>query len=176
MNITSVILLSLTICIDSFILCLLSKTKKKRHLFLIPFIFSFSQILFLYIGYSLGSFIEIYLKDYLKYIVFFIFSFMSLKLIIDTFVSKDKEEDSLNSLTSITIQAILTSFDSLFLGMPLAFNSSKYHIFILILGITTFFICLLALLLRNKLSNKYEEKINLIGAIILLFFAFKSII
>ena len=176
MFIIKTIILSLTICIDSFILCLLSKTKKKRYLLFIPFIFSFTQTLFLYLGYSLGSFIEVYLKDYLRYIVFFIFSFMALKLIVDTFLTKDKETDSLTSLTSITIQAVLTSFDSLFLGIPFAFNSSKYFLFILILGITTFLACLFALLLRNKISITNKDKINLISSIILLFFAFKSIL
>lgn len=176
MNIFNVILLSFTICIDAFILCLLAKIKKKKYVFIIPFVFSFFQSLFLYIGYSLGSCIEIYLKDYLKYVVFFIFSFMGIKLILDTFIKKDTESASINSIKSITLQAILTSFDSLFLGMPLSFNSNNYFTFILIIATTTFIICLIGILLRNKISKNYDDKINLIGSIILFFFAFKSLI
>jgi len=176
MNIFHLILLSITICIDSFILCLLTKCKKKIYFFFIPFTFALFQVLFLYIGYILGSFLELYLKNYLKYIVFLIFSFMGLKLIIDAFINKNKEQEILDSISKIVIQGIITSCDSLFLGMPLAFNSNEYLIFLLIIGISTFFICFIALCFRNKINNKYDDKINMLGAIILFFFAFKSLI
>ena len=176
MNIFNTFLLSITICIDSFILCFLTKPKKKKHLFIIPIIFSLVQTLFLYIGYTFASLLEFYLCNYLKYIVFLIFSFMGLKLIIDTFINKDKEEPPLNSFKNIFMQAIFTSCDSLFLGMPLAFNNNNFLLFLFVIGILTFLICLIALCTRKKCTNQIDDKINLIGAIILFFFAFKSLL
>ena len=176
MNITSIIILSLTICIDSFLLCILSKSKKKSNYFIMPFIFSLSQTIFLLAGYFLGDLLESTLKEHLKYIVFIILSSMALKLIVDTLINKGKEKTCYYTIKDTAFQAITTSFDSLFLGIPFAFNFSTYLTLLLIVGLTTFIVCFLGLILRNKIKNNYEEKLNLLGAAVLFLFAFKSLI
>ena len=176
MGITSTIILSLTTCIDSFILCLLNKNKTKLNYLITPFIFAFFQITFMLTGYFLGDFIEEHLHNHLKHFTFIIFSAMAIKLILDILINKGKEKTCCFAIKDIILQALTASFDSLFLGLPLAFKSNTYIIFILIIGLTTFFICFLGLLLRNKFKNNFEEKIGLIGAIVLFMFAFKNLI
>ena len=176
MHIFEIILLSITICIDSFILCLVTKTNKKRYYFLIPFIFTIFQCLFLYLGYFLGDILQTIINNNYKYIIFLIFSFMGLKLIVDTIINKGKDEIHLSSFSLIIIQAITTSFDSLFLGFPLALNNINQTLLLITLSITTFTICLLALLIRKRVNKKYDDIINVIGSIILFFFAFKCLI
>ena len=131
---------------------------------------------FLLAGYFLGDFLENHLKEYSKYIIFIIFSSMSLKLIIDTLINKGKEKTCYFALKDITLQAIMTSLDSLFLGIPLSFNSNTYLNLIVITGISTFIVCLFGLLIAKKITSISEDKINLLGAIILFIFAFKSLI
>lgn len=177
MFILNTIILSLTICIDSFILCFLTRPANKKEFFIIPFFFALFQTLFLYIGYLFGSFLELYLTNYIKYIVFLTYSFMALKLIVDTFINKSKEvQPPLNSFKSIIVQAIFTSCDSLFLGMPLSFNNNNFIISLFIISSLTFTICFIALCIRKKCTTQIDDKINLIGAIILFFFAFKSLL
>ena len=176
MNIFEIILLSITICIDSFILCLLTKINKKRYYFLIPFIFTMFQCLFLYLGYFLGDLLETIISNNYKYIIFIIFSFMGLKLMVDTISNKGKDEIILTNFSLVMLQSISTSFDSLFLGMPLALNNINQITLLITLSISTFTICLLALLIRKKVNNKYDDIINIIGSIILFFFAFKGIL
>lgn len=170
------IILSLTICIDSFLLCLFNKSSQKKDYFLIPFIFSFFQVSFLLIGYFIGDFIELYLSDHIKYIVFLIFSSMGVKLIVDTLINKGKEPLCNFSIGCIILQAFSTSFDSLFIGFPFAFNNNNHLILAIIIAITTFIVCLVGLLLKNKISVSHEDKIGLIGALILFIFAFKSLL
>ena len=176
MNIFEIILLSITICIDSFILCLLTKCSKKRHYLLIPLFFSLFQCSFLFIGYQVGNLLENSLQSHIKYIIFLTFSIMALKLMLDTIINKGKNEIALSSLKIIFIQSIITSFDSLFLGLPLALNDINQIILLITLSTTTFSVCLLALLIRKKVNNKYDDIINIIGSLILFFFAFKSIL
>lgn len=176
MNIFEIVLLSITICIDSFILCLLTKCSKKKHYLLIPLSFSLFQCLFLFTGYVFGNLLENSLQKYVKYIIFLIFSIMGLKLMLDTILNKGKIEISLSSLKTIFIQSIITSFDSLFLGMPIAFNDIPPYLLTTIIGTTTFILCIIALLTRKKVNNKYDDIINIIGSIILFIFAFKSLI
>lgn len=177
MSLIDIIILSLTICIDSSILCLFISCKKKIKYFLIPLIFSIMQVLFLLLGYTLGNLLESYLLSYLKYVIFIIFSFMGSKLLIDTLIKKDKENNTINdSLKVIIIQSCLTSCDSLFLGLPIAFTNTNYLLFLTIIFSLTFALCFISLILRKKINKKYDDYINIIGSIILFFFAFKSLI
>ncbi len=177
MSLIDIIILSLTICIDSSLLCLFITCKRKIKYFLIPLIFSIMQVLFLLIGYSLGTFLENYLLGYLKYIIFIVFSFMGSRLLIDTLKGKDDEDKNVNdSLKIIIIQACFTSCDSLFLGLPVAFTNTNYLLFLTIVFSLTFVLCFTSLLLRKKINKKYDDTINIIGSIILFFFAFKSLI
>lgn len=175
MNFIDIILLSLTSCIDSFIICILLKNSKKSHFLVVPFIFALFQFCFVISGYYLTNIIENYISQYLKFVVFLTFSFLAMKLTIDTFIQKN-ESNNLTSIKPILCQAALTSFDSLFLGIPLAFNENKLMLFVIVSSITTFIICLLALLIQKKISTNIENKITIIGAMILFFFAFKSLI
>ena len=70
----------------------------------------------------------------------------------------------------------LTSFDSLFLGLPLAFKTENYFILLLIIGLTTLLMCVLGLLIRKKAPNTLDDKISIIGSIVLFIFAFKSLL
>lgn len=170
------IILTLTICIDSFILCFMSKNKSKASYFYIPLIFSFFQTSFLLIGYLCGDVIEIHLQNHLKYVIFLIFSSMGLKLIIDTLMNKGKEKTCYFTLKSIFLQAIITSFDSIFLGLPFAFKNISILSLIIVISSTTLLASLLGLILRNKTNDSYDDKISICGAIILFIFAFKSLI
>lgn len=101
---------------------------------------------------------------------------MGIKLVVDTLINKGKEEITAFSTKDIIIQAVITSIDSLFIGIPLALNSESYLIFTLIIGLTTYFVCLLGLLIKNKISSRFEDKIGISGAIILFIFAIKSLL
>ena len=101
---------------------------------------------------------------------------MGLKLMVDTISNKGKDEIILTNFSLVMLQSISTSFDSLFLGMPLALNNINQITLLITLSISTFTICLLALLIRKKVNNKYDDIINIIGSIILFFFAFKGIL
>ena len=72
--------------------------------------------------------------------------------------------------------SIITSGDAMFLGVPLAFSTNSYINLIIIISLTTFFVCLTGLLIRNKLRNICDDKIQIIGSIVLFIFAFKSLI
>lgn len=176
MSLFSTIILISTICIDSFMLCFLCNTAKKSHFFTIPLIFSLSQILFLTLGYLGGSSLEEPLQKHSKHIIFIIFSFMALKMIFDVLTNKGKEKTCSFTLKSICIQAILTSFDSLFLGFPLAFKFSSCTLLLIIVGISTFSLCLIGLLLKSKIKNNHDDIIGIIGSIILFIFALKSLL
>lgn len=176
MHTLEILLLSLTICIDSFIICLLTKITKRFYYFLIPIIFTLFQATFLYIGYFFGNFLEIYIKDYLKYISFFIFAFMGLKIIVETLANKGKDHENTTTLKYIFTQSFLSNIDSLFATIPVALKTNSIMSFLIISSITTLAICTTSLLLKNKMEEKHNDKISILGAIALFFLALKNLI
>ena len=172
----NIIIPTLTICIDSFLLCFTNKSKNKSAYFYTPIIFSFFQTIFLLLGYFLGDIIEIYLRNYIRYIIFIMFSSMGLKLVTDTLINKGKEKNYYFTLKTIFLQAIITSLDSIFLGIPFALKNICITTLIFTISSTTLLACFTGLILRNKLKETHDEKINLIGAFILFLFALKSLI
>lgn len=176
MFIINIIILSLTTCIDSFLVCFFKNNKKKSDYFFIPATFSIFQSIFLLSGYFLGDFMENYFQNYLKYIIFIIFSSMSIRLIVDVFINKEKKQKHNFSFKEIFLLSIITSCDSLFLGVPLSFKTNSYIVLILVVSLTTFTVCLLGLILKNNLKREYDETIQIIGSIVLFIFAFKSLI
>lgn len=176
MSIPNTVILSSTICIDSFLLCLLTKTSKKRDYILIPLIFSISHTIFLLTSFFIGEYIENLLLAYLKYINFLVFSSMAIKMLVDNIINKSRETEYYFTLKETITNATLTSFDFLFLGLPLSFSTETYFTLLIIIGLVTFIICLSGLLLRKKASNTLDNKTSIIGSIILFIFAFKSLI
>ena len=104
------------------------------------------------------------------------FSFMAIKILIDSLTSKSKEDIRCLNFRTVLTQASLSRIDSLFLGLPLAFNTNNNFLLILISGIATYIICFVGLLLGKKFSAIADDKINIIGSLILFFFAFKSLL
>lgn len=176
MSLLETFILSSITCIDSFVFCLLIPIKKKKYYFLYPFIFTLFQYLFLFVGLCVGSIIKDSLINYLKYIIFIIFSFMAMKLLIDTLINTEYTKLSITpAFIHILMQAISTSVDSLFLAIPISFLTTDFTCSILFISALTFSTCFLSLFLQRKLKSS-RNFFNITGAAILFIFAFKTLI
>ena len=82
----------------------------------------------------------------------------------------DSEESSNDSVSfkEMCLLAIATSIDALAIGISFAFLRVNILISILIIGVITFCICLIGVIIGNKFGNKYEKKAKVFGGIILI--------
>lgn len=72
--------------------------------------------------------------------------------------------------------AIATSIDALAVGITFAFFKTNLWISVGIIGIITFGISLLGVKIGNRFGDKYENKAEFIGGLILVFIGLKILL
>lgn len=118
-----------------------------------------------YFGISLFSYTV--LKP--KFIMFFVFLFLSLDMVTHFF--DDREKIRKLDIIGVFLFAISVSFDSLSIGLGLSYLSYNIILSCLIFCIISSFFTLLGFKLGKKLSKKIGRYSFLLGGIILLFYS-----
>lgn len=154
---------------------------------LIPFSFGFFQFIMPVIGYFLGYSIKDYVVDYIPWIAFGVLLFLSLKSFYDGVEEhlerkKFKNEDNVVihkhiNYVEVFIQDIATSIDALTIGF-INVNQTIYDAMItfVIIGVVTFILSFISLLLGKKIGDKIERFAPLISGLIFLCLAIKFLI
>jgi putative Mn2+ efflux pump MntP len=80
-------------------------------------------------------------------------------------------------LTSVLIgMAIATSIDALVIGFSLAFINTNIYTALLIIGIITFLVAMVGMLLGKNVNGKFGKKVEILGGIILIGIGIKVLI
>ena len=93
-------------------------------------------------------------------------------------LGKDEESNHTDSVDfkEMIILAIATSIDALAVGITFAFLRVDIIKSIIIIGITTFIISMIGVIIGNNFGNKYEKKAELAGGIILIIIGTKILL
>ena len=172
------ILLGSALSMDAFSISLANglsnnKIETKRQI-QIAGCFAFFQTIMPLIGWFCVRFLLDTFKaiqKYIPYMSLILLSLLGIKMIIESFKKTNEESDKdLFSFKTLLIQAIATSIDALSVGFTIA-EYTFYLAFIetIIIGIVTFFICMLGLKLGNKFKTKIKNKATMFGGLILIF-------
>lgn len=148
------------------------KTALKISLF-----FGGFQALMPVIGWFAGSYFKDYIQTFDHWIAFILLGFIGGKMIYESFKGDDEEEeDSDLSYKNLTVLAIATSIDALAVGISFALFEVSIIWAAFIIGITTFALCMLAVLLGEKLGSICQKYAEVIGGIILILIGLKIVI
>jgi len=85
---------------------------------------------------------------------------------------EEKRNDKVD-FKSMLILAIATSIDALAVGITFAFFNVNLLLAISIIGIITFVLSILGVKIGNKFGDKFQNKAEFTGGIILIFIGFK---
>ena len=80
----------------------------------------------------------------------------------------EEDVDSSLSLSTILVLAIATSIDALAVGISFAFLQVNIWLAAFIIGITTFVLSLIAVVIGNRLGDVLEKYAGILGGIILI--------
>jgi len=114
------------------------------------------------------------LEPYIPWIAFLLLLFIGGKMLIEGIQilrGKKKEEEGETSLTGKTLilQGVATSIDALSVGFTLAdYKVGPAIVAALIIGVVTFILCRIALVLGIKVGTKLNRYASLVGGIILI--------
>lgn len=140
-----------------------------RHAFLIAFAFGFAQFLMPLIGWSLGSAFLKTLQAYDHWIAFLLLLFVGVKMLKESRELKDNDEiKSCLHLPTLVAMSVATSIDALAVGFSFACLKISIALPIVIIGLTTFTICLTGVYLGKIAGHFLEKKLEIIGGLVLI--------
>ena len=147
---------------------------KKRRKFSIALTFAVFQTLMPLIGWicvkTIADKFTIFQKA-VPYIALILLAYIGIKMINESRKGGEEENEGVAALTFATlmIQGIATSIDALSVGFAIAdYSSLEALVSPLIIGITTFIICIFGLELGKKVGKAFSDKATLFGGCILI--------
>ena len=180
MTIFEIIILALAMSIDALIVSfsygLIINDKKLKNSLVLSLSFGFFQFIMPVLGWYFVSCIYSKIEIFSKWIVFLIFIFLAFKFIQGAFENKEDKKISCISLICLISLSIATSIDAFGAGASIRLSNINYFKPSVIIGIITFINSFLGFWIScifKKIPAKYIE---ILGAVLLIFLAVKSII
>ena len=141
-----------------------------KHAGVIALFFGGFQALMPLAGYFLGIGFEKYITKIDHWIAFVLLGFIGGKMVIEAIKewnAEDKQEEDRLEIKELLILAVATSIDALAVGITFAFLSVNIWSAISIIGVTTFILSMIGVVIGNKFGSKYKSKAELVGGLIL---------
>lgn len=178
MDLLSVVLIAIALAMDAFSVSIsagmIIKNPDLRHYFRLSFHFGLFQFMMPVIGYLAGAYIENYIKDYDHWIAFGLLLFIGIKMIMESFSKKEKDEsrkDPSKGLRLIVL-AIATSIDALAVGLSIGVLNRPIVLPSIIIGIVCSLFSVIGITIGKKLSQA-NKKAEIIGGILLIIIGIK---
>ena len=128
------------------------------------------------LGYFLGSTFSSFVQKVDHWIAFILLAIIGGNMIREsTDDEMDKRNDNVSFKTMIML-AIATSIDALTIGITFAFFEVNLLLAITIIGFITFILSIIGVLIGNKFGDKFQNKAELAGGIILILIGLKVLL
>lgn len=150
-----------------------------KHTGVIAVFFGGFQALMPLIGYFLGIGFEKYITKIDHWIAFLLLGFIGGKMIVEAIKewnAEDKQEEDKLDIKELTILAVATSIDALAVGITFAFLNVNIWSAISVIGVTTFALSVVGVVIGNKFGSRYKNKAELAGGIILVLMGLKILL
>lgn len=187
MGTIEILLIGVGLSMDAFAVSVCKGLNMKKinyaHAFIISIFFGGFQCLMPLVGWFLGTSFEKYIERFDHWIAFFLLLVIGGKMIIEVVKEKDQEiektdEENLD-IKELIIMAIATSIDALAVGITMSCLLEKKSAIIpavSIIGITTFILSYMGVIIGNHFGIKYKDKATLAGGIILVLIGTKILL
>lgn len=172
------VLLGVGLAMDAFSVSLANglgePNMKKNRMCGIAGVFAGFQIAMPLIGWICVSTIAQYFKIFEKFIpwiALLLLGYIGGKMLYEGIRRKDDEEEKTAvGLKALLVQGVATSIDALSVGFTIAdYSCPEALLSCLLIGATTFLICMIGLTLGRKAGTKLSGKADVLGGAILIF-------
>ncbi len=172
--------LSMDACAAAICQGLCMKKASIKNILIIGLFFGGFQAMMPVIGFFLGTQFEEYIVSIDHWVAFVLLGFIGGKMLLDVIKGEDDElscdiEYKLD-IKEIAVLAVATSIDALAVGISMAFLRVDIVAAASAIGITTFTLASLGVLVGNKFGVKYKDKATLAGGIILILIGTKILL
>ena len=177
----TVLLTGIGLSMDAFAVSICKGLKMHKlnykQMWLIALFFGGFQAIMPLIGWTLGRSFKTYIEDFDHWIAFALLAFIGGKMAFESF--KNEEDDCCCSsldIKELVVLAIATSIDALAVGIAFAIDDINIWFAILIIGITTFVLSAIGIIIGHRFGAVYKSKAELAGGIILILIGFKILL
>ena len=143
----------------------LSMKKNYKNSLVIGLYFGFFQALMPLIGYFLGFSFEDVVTRIDHYIAFTLLTIIGISMFLD---NDENNLDNKIDFKTMLLLSVATSIDALAVGVTFAFLKVNIILSISTIGIITFIISVLGVLIGNNFGNNLKNKAQIFGGIILI--------
>lgn len=170
MSIVSLFLISISLSMDAFAVSVckgmyLSK-KDYKKIVIISLYFGLFQAIMPFTGYFLASSFSNVVSKVDHFIAFILLTIIGISMIFDSF--NETEINDKTDFKTMFLFAIATSIDALVVGVTFAFLNVNIYFAVTLIGILTFVISFIGVLLGMTFKNKYGSKATIFGGITLI--------
>lgn len=180
MGILEILLLGIGLAMDAFAVSICKGLSMKRmnwkNAVIIALYFGTFQMLMPMIGYFLGSSFESFVTTFDHWIAFILLSLIGGNMIKESFDNEDGKKNDKVDFKTMVVLALATSIDALAVGITFAFFDVNLLLAVSIIGIITFIISIFGVKIGNKFGDKYQNKAELMGGIILVLLGIKILL
>lgn len=177
MDFLAIVVIALGLSMDAFAAAIGKGLDMKKidykWSFTVALFFGGFQALMPVIGWSLGEQFDKYITDYDHWIAFFLLVFIGGKMIIESFKHECEVPENNRSFKELIVLSVATSIDALAVGLSFALLNMKILFSAIIIGIITFGLSFLGVILGYKFGCKYKDQAELFGGVILILIGLK---
>lgn len=176
MGLFQLVLIAVSLSMDAFAVALCKGLCMRRihygHALTIALFFGGFQALMPLIGWLLGTQFEQYVTPVDHWIAFVLLGYIGGKMIWDAF-HEDNEgmacdtEERLD-MKELFVMAVATSIDALAVGITFAFLQVQIVPAVLSIGLITFGLSFVGVVVGNRFGNKFQSKAQLLGGAVLI--------
>lgn len=185
MGLIELLLISVGLAMDAFAVAVCKGLNMRRinykHALIIALFFGGFQALMPFIGWLVGTRFAGYIDKYDHYVAFVLLAFIGVKMIIDALRGEEECEsckgaDKLD-IKELLVLAVATSIDALAVGVTFALLPELNIVWsVAIIGVITFLISAIGVVIGNRFGSKYQQKAELAGGIILVLIGVKFLL
>ena len=151
-----------------------------RQALIIALFFGVFQAFMPIVGWLAGSTFAAYIEPIDHWVAFILLAIIGLKMIIDAIRDDSANEcfpDAVQlKLSELIILAIATSIDALAVGVTFAFLGVDIVSSASIIGVTTFALSLIGVMIGQKFGSAFERGAGMLGGIILILIGLKILL
>lgn len=178
MSLFGIFMLAIGVAMDAFAVSICKgitiREKLNKKAAIVGSWFGLFQGFMPFIGFFLMDRVDHYLSGIKEYVIFGLLTYIGISMIVEAF--KNEEIDSSLSFKEMLMLSLATSLDALSIGMTISLLEINIFLVISIIAVTTFLFCFFGVKIGNKFGEKYKNKAEFVGGIILIVIGVKILL
>lgn len=181
MSLLNIFFIAIALSFDVMAVCAAGGARESRLSFLTALraavFFAFFQALMPLIGWLVGLRLEKLIADFDHWVAFLLLAILGLKMIWESLkADKKKRVVNMDSPKILFLLSLATGIDAWVAGVTFAFLPVSIWAAVSIIGLTTFVLALLAIFIGKKSGERWGQKAEIAGGLILIALGLKILL